>query len=198
MAKAEGLSQSGDSQADKENDATAIVVAKKKRGRKKGSYNKPKGENDRIQRSIIDEPMATPDTKLSKQGKGNAKEDVEMSEKNLKQTTPISSNPQSSNKRMSLRKKTDTVSESPASKQEIAETPKYNSTSCKKSKDFEHPKIGYGLRRRGRKPKKSMIYKDEDNIILSHEKDEDMNKIDDSEFKLPNEECSKISIYKSF
>ena len=86
------------------------------------------------------------------------------------------------------------MSESSDSKHQFSATPKYQSTGYKKPKDFEHPKNGYGLRRRGRKPKKSMIYKDEDNIILSHEKDEDMNKIDDSEFKLHNQECSRICV----
>jgi hypothetical protein len=53
------------------------------------------------------------------------------------------------------------------------------------------PKSGYGLRKRGRKPKKSMVYKDKENLIFSHEKDEEMQKLDDSEFKLPNEYRSK-------
>lgn len=55
------------------------------------------------------------------------------------------------------------------------------------------PRNTYGLRRRGRgrQPKKSHIYKSEENLIFSHEKDEEMNKHDDSEFKLPNEDKSK-------
>jgi hypothetical protein len=55
------------------------------------------------------------------------------------------------------------------------------------------PKNTYGLRRRGRgrQPKKSHIYKSDENLIFSHEKDEEMNKHDDSEFKLPNEDKSK-------
>jgi len=40
--------------------------------------------------------------------------------------------------------------------------------------------------------KKSHVYKSEENIIFSHEKDEEMNKLDDSEFKLPNEDKSRL------
>lgn len=36
-----------------------------------------------------------------------------------------------------------------------------------------------------------MIYKDQDHIVYSCEKDEGMQKLDDSEFKLPNETHSK-------
>lgn len=62
------------------------------------------------------------------------------------------------------------------------------------------PKNSYGLRRRagGRQPKKSHIYKREENLIYSHEKDEEMNKHDDSEFKLPNEDKSKYFPQISF
>lgn len=55
----------------------------------------------------------------------------------------------------------------------------------------EPPRNSYGLRRRGRKPKKSKIFKEKENFIYSYEKEEDMHKLDDSEFKLPNEHLSK-------
>ena len=60
------------------------------------------------------------------------------------------------------------------------------------------PKNTYGLRKRkrGRKPKKSHVYNSSENLIFSHEKDEEMNKLDDSEFKLPNEYKHKAKIEK--
>lgn len=60
------------------------------------------------------------------------------------------------------------------------------------------PKNTYGLRarKRGRKPKKSHVYNSAENLIYSHEKEEEMNKLDDSEFKLPNEYKHKAKVTK--
>lgn len=94
-----------------------------------------------------------------------------------------------STKRISLKKKT--LPES-ASKLSISGSNKENSEWIKTPSSSDLPRNTYGLRRRGRgrKPKKSHIYKSEENLIFSHEKDEEMNKHDDSEFKLPNEDKS--------
>jgi len=86
------------------------------------------------------------------------------------------------------------VSEASGFKQEVPETPRQKSESDDKSPSFEQPKNSYGLRKRGRKPKKSMIYKDEHNLIYSHEKEEEMQRLDDSEFKLPYEEKVGLNI----
>ena len=196
LIKVEAISEDGDSQANKENDDPTPAQKTKKRGRKKGSFTKPKLEVVKVQQTIIDEPMATPDTKLAKQAKRKVVEESGGCDKNSKRahqssTKKKSEKYNSSSKRVSLRKKTESVSEPSACKQEVPETPQQEPESEAKSGKFDHPTSGYGLRKRGRKPKKSRIYKDEDNIIFSHEKEEDMNKIDDSEFKLPNEERSK-------
>lgn len=92
-------------------------------------------------------------------------------------------------KRVAL-KKTELALNESASKISINESNKEISESIKTPTSSILLKNSYGLRRRGRgrKPKKSHIYKREENLIYSHEKDEEMHKHDDSEFKLPNED----------
>lgn len=94
-----------------------------------------------------------------------------------------------STKRVSLKKKTDIISKESDSK--TCEIKKDNTEAEKTPSKTQAPRNNYELRKRGRKSKKSMIYKDEDNIVYSCEKEEDMQKLDDSEFKLPNESHSK-------
>ena len=94
-----------------------------------------------------------------------------------------------STKRVSLKKKTDIISKESDSK--TCEIKKDNTEAAKTPSKTQAPRNNYELRKRGRKSKKSMIYKDEDNIVYSCEKEEDMQKLDDSEFKLPNESHSK-------
>jgi hypothetical protein len=96
-----------------------------------------------------------------------------------------------STKRVSLKKKSDTVLKDSDSKALTNEKVKESVESSKTPPKTSTPRNNYELRKRGRKSKKSMIYKDEDNIVYSWEKEEDMQKIDDSEFKLPNESHSK-------
>lgn len=190
--KVEALSESEDSQANKENDAPTSMPIKK-RGRKKGSLNKSSHEKPKVQQNIIDYPLTTPNSKVARQVNKRVYESAGDSIKEEKDGGQTPSLKASSTKRVSLRKKTESIAASSACKQEYVpcETPKQEPDSDIKGSPFEQPKSGYGLRKRGRQPKKSKIYQDEDNIIFSHEKDEDMNKIDDSEFKLPNEERSK-------
>lgn len=100
-------------------------------------------------------------------------------------------------KRISLKKRVDPVLNESASKASVNESNKENSELIKTPTSSDIPKDSYELRRRGRgrQPKKSSIYKNEENLIYSHEKDEEMNKHDDSEFKLPNEDKSKIAFF---
>lgn len=111
-----------------------------------------------------------------------AESDDELSDK------PIS-------KRVAI-KKADVLLQESGSKVSINESNKENSECIKTPTSSDLPKNTYGLRRRGRgrQPKKSHIYKSEENLIYSHEKDEEMNKLDDSEFKLPHEDKSKYRI----
>jgi hypothetical protein len=197
MVKVEVTSEDGDSQANKENDAPCMPQKTTKIGKKKSPFVKTKVEVVKVQQSIIDEPMATPDSKTSRHHKRKMMEEGGESAKTLKNADRSSSKKKSekftsSTKRVSLRKKMESVSEASAFKQEVPETPKQKPESDIKSSSFEHPKNNYGLRKRGRKPKKSRIYEDKDNIIFSHEKEEEMHKIGDSEFKLPHEERNKL------
>mmetsp|Transcript_5206 Transcript_5206/g.5970 ORF Transcript_5206/g.5970 Transcript_5206/m.5970 type:complete len:152 (-) Transcript_5206:2811-3266(-) len=97
-------------------------------------------------------------------------------------------------KRVLLKKRSDTILIESASKISVHESNKENSECIKTPTSSDLPRSIYGLRRRGRgrQPKKSHIYKREENLIFSHEKEEEMNKLDDSEFKLPNEDKSKL------
>ena len=97
-------------------------------------------------------------------------------------------------KRVSLKKRVDPVLNESASKVSINESNKENSELIKTPTSSDMPKDSYELRRRGRgrQPKKSSIYKNEENLIYSHEKEEEMHKHDDSEFKLPNKDKSKL------
>ena len=96
-----------------------------------------------------------------------------------------------STKRVSLKKKSDVALKDSDSKTITYESNIEHAENSKTPPKTSTPRNNYELRRRGRKSKKSMIYKDEDNIVYSWEKEEDMQKIDDSEFKLPNESHSK-------
>lgn len=96
-------------------------------------------------------------------------------------------------RRLSLKKKEVSIHNESGSKVSVLESNKENSELIKTPTSSVFPGNSYSLRRRGRgrQPKKSHIYKSKENIIFSHEKDEEMNKLDDSEFKLPNEDKRK-------
>jgi len=98
-------------------------------------------------------------------------------------------------KRMSLKKKTQALFNESASKASINESIKEQEC-IKTPSSSQALKSSHGLRRtkRGRKPKKSHVYNSAENLIYSHEKEEEMIKLGDSEFKLPNEEKNKLKL----
>ena len=143
--------------------------------------------------------MPTPVSRKStfiKSGSKHKRRNIKNSyEKSLKENnTDEEKYEKSTVKRVSLKKKADTTLVESGSKVSVNGSNKENSECIKTPTSSDLPRNTYGLRRRGRgrQPKKSHIYKSEENLIFSHEKDEEMNKYDDSEFKLPNEDKSKL------
>lgn len=134
-------------------------------------------------------------TKSAEEGHKHKKTQQNIESMNIKiesiDNTADKSSDLKSTKRVSLKKKSDVVSKESGSKAWANETKKEKVETTKTPPKTPAPRNNYELRKRGRKSKKSMIYKDEDNIVYSCEKEEDMQKLDDSEFKLPNETHSK-------
>jgi len=153
-----------DSQEDKENNIPTPVAKKGLKRVKSGSKHKKRNIKNSYEKSI--------------------KKEISEDENSGKQSV----------KRMSLKKKPATVLVESASKVSMNESVKEESEGIKTPTSSDLPKSSYSLRKRGkgRKLKKSHVYKSEENIIFSHEKEEEMNKLDDSEFKLPNEDKSRI------
>jgi hypothetical protein len=175
-----------DSQADKENN-TPVEHGKSRRSTK-NTIDKS-SEKKQISEKIVKtlESGSKSKRKLSKKSPENKiKEEVSEEEKTSKPSV----------KRVSLKKRVDPVLNESASKASVIESNKENSELIKTPTSSDLPKNTYGLRKRmrGRKPKKSHVYNSAENLIYSHEKEEEMNKLDDSEFKLPNEHKHKAKI----
>lgn len=170
-----------DSQADKENNVPTTVTKKRQLSNKAHvESTEKKTQMESNTKSVLS------GSKHKKKYQNKHKSPVKVVEIEESDEEP-SEKPVT--KRVAL-KKTEAVLNESASKISVNESNKEISESIKTPTSSDLPKNGYGLRRRGRgrKPKKSHIYKSEENLIYSHEKDEEMHKHDDSEFKLPNED----------
>lgn len=165
---------SPDSQADKENAGPSAFTKKKQvLTKNRGEANEKKTDCEE-------------DKNLLDNASKHKKHPVKLSPERVVEITEseeeVSEKP--SAQRMSLRKKSEYEANESASKASINESKKEQSESIKTPTSSELPKGNYGLRRRGRGRKK---------FKLTPMKEEELNRLDDSEFKLPNEEKSKLS-----
>lgn len=183
--KFENKESSVDSHDNKENNMPSILPKKNKIEGKKGLESNEK-------KKLVQITAKSSSEKVSKHKTSNSKK---LGEKviSIESSDQEEDNQKPSVKRLSLKKKEVPYHTESGSKVSVRESNKENSELIKTPTSSDLPRNSYGLRRRGRgrQPKKSHIYKNNENIIFSHEKDEEMNKLDDSEFKLPNEDKSK-------
>ena len=174
-----------DSQANKENNTPGAASKNKKFGLNKANWSNQKKTPMKVYRK----PMSSNSKSKKKNFKKSPEKVVQIAVSEEDQTSKPSV------KRVSLKKKTQALSNESASKVSINESIKEQEC-IKTPSSSRAPKNSYGLRRtkRGRKPKKSHVYNSAENLIYSHEKEEEMNKLGDSEFKLPNEEKNKLKL----